>query len=183
MAKEILLTAQGLKERFENNKSQKAELIQDIYTEIHRLLEVATDYGFDDNLWHNYLTFLLMTNENSFTLTSEKVGANEGSVNHFAKNDFKIFKELFDYNFYEIERELDIDCFSTISNYQAIVKKERMYNYNVSAKVQDLSARLEECKDEALIEFIKAQTVDIDSKYETEIETEGGVLEGEGEDD
>lgn len=36
---------------------------------------------------------------------------------------------------------------------------------------------------EALIEFIKAQTVDIDSKYETEIETEGGVLEGEGEDD
>ena len=88
----------------------------------------------------------MMTNENSFTLTSEKVGANDGSVNHFAMNDFNIFKELFDYNFYEIEQELGIDCFSTISNYKAIVKKERMYNYNVSEKVRELSKRLEKCE-------------------------------------
>lgn len=141
-------SASKLEEMKDKKHISKESLITRIYGEIKRLLDLATDYGFDKNLWHNYLTFLLMTNENSFTLTSEKVGANEGSVNHFAKNDFKIFKELFDYNFYEIERELDIDCFSTISNYQAIVKKERMYNYNVSAKVQDLSVKLEECKDE-----------------------------------
>ena len=61
-------------------------------------------------------------------------------------NDFNIFKELFDYNFYEIEQELGIDCFSTISNYKAIVKKERMYNYNVSEKVRELSKRLEKCE-------------------------------------
>jgi len=141
-------SASKLEELRDKKHISKESLITRIYGEMKRLLDLATDYGFDKNLWHNYLTFLLMTNENSFTLTSEKVGANEGSVNHFAKNDFKIFKELFDYNFYEIEKELGIDCFSTISNYQAIVKKERMYNYNVSAKVQALSERLEQCKDE-----------------------------------
>lgn len=141
-------SASKLEEMKDKKHISRESLITRIYGEIKRLLDLATDYGFDDNLWHNYLTFLLMTNENSFTLTSEKVGANDGSVNHFAKNDFKNFKALFDYNFYEIERELDIDCFSTISNYKAIGKKERMYNYNVSSKVRALSKRLEKCDDE-----------------------------------
>ncbi|MGN0154157.1 MAG: ATP-binding protein [Lachnospiraceae bacterium] len=142
-------SASKLEEMKDKKHISKESLITRIYGEIKRLLDLATDYGFDDNLWHNYLTFVMMTNENSFTLTSEKIGANDGSVNHFAMNDFKIFKELFDYNFYEIEKELGIDCFSTISNYKAIVKKERMYNYNVSEKVRELSKRLEKCDDEA----------------------------------
>lgn len=141
-------SAAKLEEIKDKKHISKESLITRIYGEIKRLLDLATEFGFDDNLWHNYLTFLLITNENSFTLTSEKVGANEGSVNHFAKNDFRIFKELFDYNFYEIERELNIDCFSTISDYKAIKKKERMYNYNVSEKVRSLSKQLESCKDE-----------------------------------
>lgn len=141
------LSADKLAELKDRKHISKESLITRVYTEIKRLLDLATDYGFNDNLWHNYLTFILITNENSFSLTSEKVGANDGSVNHFAINDFEIFKELFDYNFYEIEKELSIDCFTTISNYKAIVKKERMYNRNVSEKVQELSKRLEKCGD------------------------------------
>lgn len=142
------LSASKIEEMKDRKHISKESLTTRIYGEIKRLLDLATDFGFDTNLWHNYLTFVMITNENSFTLTCEKVGANEGSVNHFAKNDFKIFKALFDYNFYEIEKELGIDCFTTISHYQAIGKKERMYNYNVSTKVQDLSLRLEKCEDE-----------------------------------
>ena len=58
-----------------------AQLTSKIYTEIRRLLVLATKYGFDKNLWHNYLSFILITNENPFSLTCEKVGANNGSVN------------------------------------------------------------------------------------------------------
>lgn len=111
-------------------------------------MEVATDYGFDKNLWHNYLTFYLITNENPFSLTCEKVGANDGSVNEFAKNDFKVFMNLFNYDFRPIEAALGINCFSLISDYKAIVKKELMYNKNVSEKVQALSLKLETAKDE-----------------------------------
>ena len=100
------------------------------------------------NLWHNYLTFYLITNENPFSLTCEKVGANDGSVNEFAKNDFKVFMNLFNYDFRPIEAALGINCFSLISDYKAIVKKELMYNKNVSEKVQALSLKLETAKDE-----------------------------------
>lgn len=134
--------------RFEENNSSKAQLIEDIYTQIKRLLIVATDYGFNKNLWHNYLTFYLVTDENPFSITCEKVGANDGSVNFFAKNDFKVFKALFDYDFSGIEAALGIDCFTRISNYKSIHKKELMYNKNVSEKITALSEQLENTKDE-----------------------------------
>lgn len=63
-------------------------------------------------------------------------------------NDFRIFKKLFDYDFKPIESALGIDCFTQISNYKAIVKKDLMYNHNVSEKVRALSKKLEAAKDE-----------------------------------
>ena len=134
--------------KFEERKVSDSELIQNIYTQVKKLLVVATDFGFDHNLWHNYLTFYLVTNENPFSITCEKVGANDGSVNNFAKNDFRVFKALFDYDFSKIEQALGIDCFSQISNYKAIEKKELMYNKNVSEKIIALSSKLEQAKDE-----------------------------------
>lgn len=134
--------------RYEEQTSSKPALIKDIYTQLKRLLIVATDYGFNYNLWHNYLTFFLVTNENPFSITCEKVGANDGSVNHFAKNDFKVFRNLFHFDFSQIEQELGIDCFSHLSHYKAIGKPELMYNKNVSEKIIALSAELEMAADE-----------------------------------
>ena len=144
----ILLKLAGIFEDFENGCESNARLITRIYEQMKALLDTATMYGFDKNLWHNYLTFILLTNENSFSMTSEKVGANDGTVNHFAKADFKVFKNLFDYAFSKIEEALGIDCFTTICNYKAIGKKERMYNKNVSEKVQAVSEKIELAKDE-----------------------------------
>ena len=127
--------------RFDEKSSTKPELIKDIYTQLKRLLVVATDYGFNHNT-------IMVTNENPFSLTCEKVGANDGSVNHFAKNDFRVFKNLFDFDFSAIEEDLGIDCFSQLSDYRAIGKKELMYNKNVSEKIIALSAQLEQVADE-----------------------------------
>lgn len=149
MAEDCILRQFGeIFRRFNEDKYSDSELISDIYTQLKRLLVVATDYGFNKNLWHNYLTFYLVTNENPFSITCEKVGANDGSVNYFAKNDFKVFKALFDYDFTPIEKALGIDCFSRISNYKAIGKKELMYNKNVSEKITALSEKLEQAADE-----------------------------------
>ena len=144
----ILMKMSDIYKKFDRDEETPDKLISDIYEQIKRILEVATDYGFDKNLWHNYLTFYLITNENPFSLTCEKVGANDGSVNEFAKNDFKVFMNLFNYDFRPIEAALGINCFSLISDYKAIVKKELMYNKNVSEKVQALSLKLETAKDE-----------------------------------
>lgn len=147
-ADSILMQLSGIFEDFDAGNCRKEDLVARIYDQMKRLLDLATSYGFDTNLWHNYLAFILITNENSFSMTCEKVGANDGTVNYFAKNDFRIFKHLFDFDFSRIEKELDIDCFSTISHYQAIGKKERMYNKNVSMKVQAISREIEAAKDE-----------------------------------
>lgn len=120
----------------------REELVSDVYKEVHKLLDIATVYGFDHNLWQNYLSYLLVSCENPFAITCEKVGACEGSVNRLAKHDFAIFRKLFAYDFSTLEDKLGIDCFSIITDYQAVVKSERRYNKNISEKVQELSAKL-----------------------------------------
>ena len=128
-------------------KVPKDELVARSFRVVKKICIVATDYGFDENLWHNYLTFQLITDENPFSLTCEKVGASEGSVNVFARNDFRAFLELFHYDFTWLENYLGISCFSQILHYKAIVKPELMYNKNVSEKVRALSKKLEKAAD------------------------------------
>ena len=137
---EILYCLGELFGKYESGDYNRTELIRDIHTQVKRLLRVATDYGFDDNLWHNYLTFFLMMSENPFSMTCEKVGASDGSVNGLVENDFRIMKALFDFDFGPIERELGISCFTQLSNYKAIHKKDLMYNRSVSEKVRALAS-------------------------------------------
>ena len=143
----ILMQLSDIFKQMDQDTQSRDELVTRIFTQVKHLLQVATDYGFDKNLWHNYLAYFLITNENPFSITCEKIGANDGSVNHFARNDFSAIKNLFEYDFSEIEKSLGIDCFTQISNYRAIEKKELMYNKNVSEKVQALSSRMEQARD------------------------------------
>ena len=160
----ILLKLSGIFRDYELDLAEKENLTSRIYEQMKALLDLSTQYGFDKNLWHNYLTFILLTNENSFSMTSEKVGANDGTVNHFAKADFAVFKKLFDFDFGPIEKDLGIDCFTTVCNYHSIPKKERMYNRNVSERVQEVSEKIEKAADEEEIftivtDFYKAYGV------------------------
>ena len=119
-----------------------SEISSTVNAQIKRILEISTDFAFDKNLWQNYLTYLLVTAENPFTLTAEKTGGSDGTVNHFAKNDFAAFIELFHYDFSWLEDILKTDVFSCITDYRAIEKPALMYNGNVSEKVRALSDRL-----------------------------------------
>ena len=115
---------------------EKDSLVRRLHTQVKRILDLSTACGFDVNLWQCYLTWVLMTNDNSFTRTCERVGAAEGgSVNRFAENDFAVFHQLFHYDFSELEQYLLTDCFSILTDYQAIPKRERTYNRDVSVQV------------------------------------------------
>lgn len=144
----ILLSLADIVRDWDEENCGKDVLIRRTYAQIKRILDLSTVCGFDGNLWHCYLTWVLMTNQNSFTLTCERVGASEGSVNHFAKNDFAVFRRLFNYDFSPMERDLGIDCFTTICNYRAIPKRERTYNHDISRQVRTLCQALEGATDE-----------------------------------
>ena len=144
----ILLRLSEILQDWERGGFDRDQLIQRIYREIKRLLELGTACGFDENLWHCYLTWLLMTNRNAFTLTCERSGSREGSVNGFVKGDFAVFRRLFRYDFSPIEKDLGLDCFTVISHYSALPKRERMYNRDVSWQVRILSRALAQARDE-----------------------------------
>ena len=127
---------------FSTGDYDKDELKTRIYTEINNLLDVATDYGFDGNLWKNYVAYVLATSENPFTITCEKTGAQDGTVNDFVKEDLKHFYNILNYDFSEIEEALEINCFSRITNYSSLIKPERRFNKGVSDKVKELAYSL-----------------------------------------
>ncbi len=144
---DILDEYRFLKSRDSDLDYKKSDFISEIYGQIHLLLDISTEFGFSDNLWQNYLAFIIATSENPFSVICEKTGPKEGSVNQFAKSDFNIFKKLFDYDFSVIEEELGINCFTTITNYRSIEKNTKRYNKSVSDKVRSLSKNINDAKD------------------------------------
>ncbi len=179
----ILYSLGDIFRRHAEKSSTPEQLRSDIYAEVRRLLDVATKFGFDKNLWHNYLTYLIITDENPLSLTYEKAGAQEGSVNEFAINDFSVFKRLFDFDFSPIEKELGINCFSVLSSYRAIEKREQIYNKNVSQRVRELSEKIEAAENgkgvfEAVAEFYKKYGVGmygLNKAFRLEGDEESGV--------
>ena len=145
---EILKEVADIIREFEADATDRDELISRIYNCINKLLAVSTENGFDHNLWQNYLTYLLVMDENPFALSCEKEGDRGGSVVSFVLGDFAIIKGLFHYDFTKVEEELGISCFSVITNYKAIKKADTRINKNVSDKVKDLSRLLNAAKDE-----------------------------------
>ncbi len=128
--------------KFDNCEYDRHELTGRIYSQINNLLDVATDYGFDGNLWKNYIAYILCISENPFTITCEKSGAQMGTVNDFVKEDLVHFYKILNYDFSQIEKELKIDCFSRITNYKSLIKPERRFNKSVSDKVRLLADKL-----------------------------------------
>lgn len=128
---------------FDEGSAPKYELIDRIHAQIKALLDLSTECGFDGDLWHCYLTWLLMTHENSFSLVCEKKPAPQGTVNLFVLQDLQVFRELFDYDFSRLEKRLNLDCFSLITHYHAVAKSERMYNRGVSEMVLQMVDKLE----------------------------------------
>ena len=59
----ILLRLSDIFERAAYEKdATKEELVRAVYDQIYRLLDLATRYGFDENLWQCYIAYVLATN-------------------------------------------------------------------------------------------------------------------------
>lgn len=140
-----------------NNEYYNAEDIRALFYDcIHGLVELAGSYGFSKNLWHNYLTFLLVNNENTFSTACEIVGPVDGSINALVRHDFEIIKELFDYDFGPVEKYLQVNCFGFISNYQNINENSKMFNKRIRDRICDLSVKLGNAR--SIDEFMEDMT-------------------------
>ena len=130
------------------------------YQCIHRLIELAGNYGFHGNLWHCYLANLLVNNENSYSCGCEIRGKVEGSINDAALHDIVIFKEFYDFDFKPMAEALQVPEFSLIEYYTASRQERTAYNTRICARICELAEKFcrnhtaEEMKD-TLTRFYK----------------------------
>ena len=126
----------------ELSDSERMALTHTVQAQVKKLLDLATACGFDGNLWQNYLTWLLITHEDSFSLTFERAEPMDGSIREIAVQDFAVFQQLFRHDFSTLEAALGIRSLGLLQRYSAVPKREQMYNRAVSEAVRSLSPRL-----------------------------------------
>ena len=119
---------------------------------IHQLVEMAGTYGFAGNLWHDYLTYLLVNHENAFSTACEIVGPVEGTINAFAMHDFEIFKQLYDFDLKELEKIYPSVDSSLITDYQNINEGSKVSNKRIRDRICTLAQKL--AKAESTEEFM-----------------------------
>lgn len=105
---------------------------------IHRLLEMGGNHGFSGNLWHCYLTNLLVNNENTYSRSTEIRGQINGTVNDAVLHDIVIFKELYDYDFTDMTDALSLDAMKLVFDYKASTEESKVYNDRIRRRICDL---------------------------------------------
>ena len=81
------------------------------------LIETAALCGFSGNLWQDYLTLLLCSHENAYSLACEGRDGADGSVKEIALSDLAFFVELFGADLCVLDRLFDSDGFEKILDY------------------------------------------------------------------
>ncbi len=140
----------------------KEETIKKAYECVNKLIEVTDSYGLEGNLYHSFLAFLLANNENAFSMSCEKSGDTEGSINRIAMNDFQIFMELFNIDLTEIDNRFDVNCFGFLVEYKHKNGNSKVFNKRVRDSICQLAEKLSSACD--IMDFYKYV---VDFYYET----------------
>lgn len=113
---------------------------------VNGILELSEQHGLEGNLWHTYLTFLLVNDENAYSTACEIRGTIEGSINEVALHDFAIMKELFDYDVRELGRNLGATAHEILFDYKGTKQEGHVYNRRIRDRICTLAVHLAETK-------------------------------------
>lgn len=144
---DILKNMAFLIEEYNSDYYNQKDLVGLLYECVNKILELSVSHGLEGNLWHTYLTFLLANDENAYSTACEITGSTGGDINKAALHDFKIFKELFDYDFHEMEKTLSTDCFSLLTNYSNGKHHGSIFNKRIRDRICELAKALANSND------------------------------------
>lgn len=143
---ELLQDMTFLMENYNNEYYNEDDMKSLLYSTIGDLTELSVSHGFEGNLWHTYLTYLMVSHENAYSTSCEIVGPVEGSINIAALHDFKIFKELFDYDFQNLGEVLGEDGLAMIRDYKGVNGHGQVFNERIRDRICDLAKVLDGTK-------------------------------------
>ncbi len=131
-----------LMENYEDEFYEQEDVAVLLYDCMNRLLEMAGKYGFYGNLWHCYLTDILVNDENSYSCAAEMRGYADGTLNRAALHDLRIFKELYDFDLLKMAEALGADDFDIVLSYEAGERESHVYNTRICSRICALAQKL-----------------------------------------
>lgn len=144
---DILRDMVFLMEHSEKDDMCLERMQETLFSVMHRLIELAVRYGLEGNLWHGYLTFLLINDENVYSTSCEINGGIEGTIQEAAHYDFIVLKELFDYDLGILKEKFHVDALKILEEYHQEGGLGIVYNQRIQARMGELCKRLEGASD------------------------------------
>ncbi len=124
------------------DKINYEEIKKTVYACAGEAIEVAVRFGFRGNLWHNFLTYLLVNSENPFSMALEIGGSVSGTIETLARRDFDIFKQLYDFDLSLIDRVLGLDCLTPILSFENTDCSKAIISKTITGALHELSISL-----------------------------------------
>lgn len=131
-----------LADHYDQDDCPEEKLRSSYFDCVNEILELAVSHGLEGNLWHGYLTCLLISDENAYSTSCEIAGPVEGSINQVALHDFEIFRELFAYDFSDMESRLGVNGMSMLQSYTAASGQGSVFNRKIRDRIRELTVSL-----------------------------------------
>ncbi len=123
-----------LMENFGNNNTSVKEKQTRFYDCFNKLTEFAAQTGVSGNLWHNYLVFLLLNSENTYSKAAEGKGSVEGDINRLVLSDLSIIRELYDFDLSELSNALELKNLEYLTDYK-LPGNIGIYNHEIRTAI------------------------------------------------
>ena len=108
---------------------------------VSHILEVSEKMGFNGNLWQDYLAYNLANDENSYSLSCERRGRMEGSINKAALLDMAVYRELFNTDLSGADAKYGT-FLSMLTGFENNNEGEKYYNKRIRNRIIKLAEEL-----------------------------------------
>lgn len=119
-----------------------------LYRCMSLLIEFAGRGGFYGNLWHDYLAYLLVNDENTYSLSCEMKGKVSGTINALAIHDMEVIRKYFQYDFEKLSDSFGAGDLCKLLDYEAGNADSKIYNKRIRDRICSLALELEKAADE-----------------------------------
>lgn len=114
---------------------------------VSHILEVSEKMGFNGNLWQDYLAYNLANDENSYSLSCERRGRMEGSINKAALLDMAVYRELFNTDLSGTDAKYGT-FLSMLIGFENNNEGEKYYNKRIRNRIIKLAEELSGAADD-----------------------------------
>lgn len=114
---------------------------------VSHILEVSEKMGFNGNLWQDYLAYNLANDENSYSLSCERRGRMEGSINKAALLDMAVYRELFNTDLSRTDAKYGT-FLSMLTGFENNNEGEKYYNKRIRNRIIKLAEELSAAVDD-----------------------------------